>query len=456
MGTDLTVGSIPRHLVAFATPMLIGGMFQILYSFINIFWVGKRLGRDAVAIIAQAMPINAAFTSVAIGLTLASTILVSHAYGRKDYDQVKEIARTSLALNLIASLIGLIAVSVAAEPFMRAMQTPAGILHDAVHYLRILMWTLPCVFVMFMASAVLRGVGDSLTPLYFQILSLIMTAILDPLLIFGWLGFPRLGLNGTAYSNITAQAIGIIAISIYLDRKRHIGRLYWNSMSLNWQTCKRLLALGIPSMLQNAMVSLASVFLTGLVNTFGEAADAAFGVGTRWDQISFVPATTMQAAIAGLAGQNIGAGRFDRVREIFIWGITITCAMSMVGAVLALSIPGFIMKLFASDPSVIRIGIGYLRIVGLTYVLYAIMFAANGIINGAGHTLATTSFTLLTLWIIRIPLATFLSHKTGHIESIWYSMLTSVSVSAVASLAYYLLGFWKKPVGHRRTAEARE
>lgn len=456
MGRDLTTGSIPRHIISFSTPMLIGSAFQTLYAFINMFWVGKRLGKEAIAIITQIMPINFALMSIAIGLTMASSILVAQAYGRKDFPVVRDIIRSSVMLSLIASALCIIISSVVAEPLLRTMQTPAGILQESVHYLRVFMWTLPCVFIGFLAASVLRGVGDSITPLYFQIISLVITAVLDPLLIFGWLGCPKLGLIGTAYANIIAQVIGVAAISIYLHRKKHIARLHWEALGMDWPTCRQLLRLGVPTMFQNAFVSLAMVFLTGLVNVYGETADAAFGIAGRWDMVAFMPAITMQMAISTLTGQNIGAGRFERIKEVFLWGMVITCGMTLIATIVAVSVPEFIMRGFTNDSEVVRIGIGYLRIMGLSYVIFALMLVTNGIINGAGHTLATTIFSLLSLWLLRVPLAAYWSNHTGHITGIWYAILVSAIGGAIASLTYYFAGFWKKPVGHRKQQQLAE
>jgi putative MATE family efflux protein len=450
MGRDLTTGSIPRHIIAFSTPMLIGSAFQTLYAFINMFWVGTRLGKESVAVITQIMPINFALMSIAIGLTTASAILVAQAYGRKDFGGIKDIIRSSVMLSLIASVLCIVVSSLVAEPLLRTMQTPAGILQESVYYMRVFMWTLPCVFIGFLMASILRGVGDSITPLYFQIISLIITAVLDPLLIFGWMGCPKLGLIGTAYANIIAQVVGVAALSIYLDRKKHIARLHWDSLGMHWATCNQLLRLGVPTMFQNAFVSLAMVFLTGLVNVYGETADAAFGIAGRWDMVAFMPAITMQMAISTLAGQNIGAGRFDRIKEVFLWGMVLTCGMTLIATIIAVSVPEFIMRGFTKDAEVVRIGVDYLRIMGLSYVLFAMMFVSNGIINGAGHTMATTIFSLLALWLIRVPLAAYWSHHTGNITGIWYSILVSAIAGVIASLIYYFAGFWKKPVGHRK------
>jgi putative MATE family efflux protein len=445
-GTDLTTGSIPRNLVSFSVPMLIGSALQTAYSLINALWVGNRLGPDAMVAVTVSMPILFVLTAVAGGLTLATTVLVSQAYGAREIGDVRRLIGNSLVLVGTVALACLFAGHFVAAPLLRAMNTPATSLAMSVAYLRLLVWTVPCTFGIFLFAAVLRGCGDSKTPLYFQAVSVVLAAILDPLLMFGWLGFPKLGLNGTAVSTIVSQAVGVIALNVYLQRKRHLAAPEWRHLRADWETSWLTMKVGIPAMFQQGMISIGVILLTSLVNAFGRDGAAAFGFGLRVDQIAFMPSLTIGMAVSAMAGQNIGAGRLDRVRQVFRWGMIVVVGLTLIPSLMALSIPALLMRAFTSDRAVIDIGAVYLRISAFTYLGFAVLFVSNGIINGAGHTLATTIFSVVGLWGVRLPLAYHLSRSMHRIEGIWYAMVMSVSFAALISLSYYLSGRWKRPI----------
>jgi putative MATE family efflux protein len=224
-GTDLTTGSIPRHLIAFSIPMLIGSALQTAYNIINAMWVGNGLGTEAMAAITVSFPVHFMLMAIAGGLTIATTILVSQAYGAKNYKEVDRAIDNSVILALFISVACLVTGHFGAEWVLRMMDTPPSILALSVNYFRLFIWTVPFMFGMLLISAILRGVGDSKTPLYFQAISVAFTGILDPILMFGWLGFPKMGLNGTAAATIFSQAVALIVLLHYLHRKKHIASL---------------------------------------------------------------------------------------------------------------------------------------------------------------------------------------------------------------------------------------
>ncbi len=306
-GRDLTVGSIPRHLVAFAAPMVVGSALQTAYSLVNAFWVGKRLGTEALAAVTVSQPVIFVMIAAAGGLTLATNILLAQYYGARNYDRIKGVVQTSTVLVVGVSVI-LLALGLIFSPrLLHLVDTPADVFPLALSYLRVIFWTLPLSFGLFLIASMLRGIGDSKTPVYFQAVSVVVNAILDPLLMFGYFGFPRLGLNGTAYATIIAQAAAVLALLIFLPGHRPLVMPDWRRLRIHLDTAWALFEIGAPSMVQQSMVSLSMVFIVRFVSHFGSNVDAAFGAAIRVDSVAFLPALTIGMAISTLAGQNIGA-----------------------------------------------------------------------------------------------------------------------------------------------------
>lgn len=432
--------------------MLIGSGLHTAYSIVNAMWVGKGLGTDAMAAVTVSFPVFFFLMALAGGLTMAANILAAQSFGAKDFAQLKRVVRNSAVLTLVVSLACVVFGHYTAETILVLMNTPADILPMAARYLQIFLLAMPFMFGMFLIASLLRGTGDSKTPLYFQGAGVVATAILDPLLMFGWLGFPRMGLNGTAVATIVTNAGSLAAVLIYLQRKRNPVAPDWRHLGVDWDMSKLTLKIGIPSMLQQALVSIGMVVITGLVNAFGKNGMAAFGAAMRIDQLAFMPAMTLGMAVSTLAGQNIGAERFHRVKETFKWGMVFGCGITLIGSAAVVAFPSLLLRGFIDDPKVIEIGIPYLRIVGGAYVMFAVMFVSNGVINGAGHTMVTTLITLLALWGVRVPMACYLSATTHRIEGIWWGMVSGFSLGALMSLAYYLSGRWKKPIVRKTAA----
>jgi len=445
-GKDLTTGSIAKNLVFFALPMLLGSLVHVAYSLVNAGWIGNGLGTDAMAALTVCFPVFFVLNAFGQGLSLASNVLVSQSYGARDWDRLHNVVQNSMVLTAIVGALCFAAGEWAAEFVLRKMDTAPEVLPMAISYLHLFLWTTPLMFGMFFLSSVMRGTGDSKTPLYFQAGSLVVTAVLDPLFMFGWLGFPQMGLNGTALATIISQAVALVALAVHMRRVRHIASPSWRNIALDRGMSLLTLKIGLPSMAQQALVSAGIVIIVKLVNHFGAHSAAAYGIAMRIDLLAFMPAMAIGMAASTLSGQNIGAQKYDRVRQTFRWGILISIALTLPATLVSIGIPAYFMQLFAHDPDVVDTGARYLRIVGFGYLMWAVMFLSNGIINGSGRTVATTIFTLVGFWIVRIPLAVVLSRWLGSVDGIWYGILISSFVGTGISVSYYLTGHWKKPV----------
>lgn len=442
----MTSGSIPRHLVAFALPMLAGNVVQNGYTLVNRVWVGKFLGEAQLAAVTVSFPVIFLLVSIAIGLTMGTSILVAQFAGAREWDRLRKVVQTSTVLIGCVSVVSLIFGELLAGWCLRAMNTPHNVYPLALGYMRIILATIPLNFGIFLAASMMRGIGDSKTPLYFQLAALVGTAVLDPLLMFGLVGLPRMGLNGTAVAAVIMQSLSVVAIFVYMSRNDHLVAPDWGRLGVDWPTFWLTIKIGLPSVFQQSLVSLGMIFVVGIINSFGETAVAAFGAGSTIDGIAFLPALTFGMAVSTVVGQNIGAGRVNRAKEVFRWGSLICGGISLAMTVIAVAVPHLLLKLFLNDAAAMTIGVHYLRIFSVSYVFLAVLFVSNGVINGAGYTFVTTVISVVALWATRVPLALYLSHRMHRVEGVFYAMAISNAVSMAISLACYLSGFWKKPI----------
>jgi putative MATE family efflux protein len=261
--------------------------------------------------------------------------------------------------------------------------------------------------------------------------------------------FPRMGLNGAAWASIISQACGLILGIVYLNRKNQLISFGFRKLAIDKHITWLIFKIGFPSMIQQSLISIGQVFVTTYVNYFGAAAIAAFGAAGRIDMVATMPAIAIGMAATALTGQNLGARKPERVKEIFKWALLMGTIISGFVSILALIFPRLILSMFIHHEPVLDIGVQYLRIVAPCYLLFALMFVSNGIVNGAGQTIVTMIFSLVSLWVVRVPLAAFLSRHTAlGLKGIWIAMAAGFLVTAGVSYLYYLSGRWRKAASH--------
>lgn len=446
-GKDLTVGSIPRHLLYFSLPMLFGNLLSSGYSIINTIWLGNTVGENAVGAAAVSFPIIFVLIGLASGATMATTVLVSQFYGAKNYRMVEKTVNNSVAVALLLSLVLTVAAVLSSDLMLHWMDTPKEIFPLASSYLKIQLYGFIMMYLSFLIMSILRGIGDTMTPLTFLAVGVGINAVLDPLLIIGIGPFPKLGLNGAAYASLIAQFIALALGLLYLNRKDHLVAISPRRLTLEKELTGQIFKIGFPAMVQQSLVSVGSAFVTTFVNSFGAAAIAAFGATGRFESLAVMPPMAVGMAVTTLTGQNLGAGKPERVIEVFKWGLWMAAVICALIAVIALTIPQLVMGMFIQDPKVVAIGVTYLRIVGMGYILFAVIFVSNGVINGAGHTISTMLFSLVSLWVVRVPLAAYLYRTAMGITGIWVAMVVSFAAVACISYLYYRTGRWKKAAG---------
>jgi putative MATE family efflux protein len=451
-GIDLTTGSIPKHLLRFSIPMFIGNLLQTALGFTDAIWVGNMVGPNAVGAIQVSFPIQFLLIALSNGATLATTILVSQYYGAGDHEKVKKIINNSFSVALIFGAFLTVMGLLLCDTILLWMNTPDEIFPMASSYLKIIISGFIVTFLVNLIISILRGIGDSLTPLIFMAIAMVINIALDPVLIIGIGPFPEMGLNGSAVATVVSQVIGLSLALIYLNRKKHFVSIDFRRLKLDGAHIVRLFRIGFPSMLQQSLISISSVFITGMVNNFGADATTAFGASGRIESVVFMPAMSLGLAASALTGQNLGAGNVKRVREVFKWGVIMTAGITLTLSAVIILFPKPLLSMFVTKTEILDIGTSYLRTLGFAYILFAVMFVSNGVINGSGRTLITMCITVLSVWLVRIPLAALLSSTYLGIRGIWIAVVIGFAVGLAASLIYYFAGRWKNAAFKPRQA----
>lgn len=436
---DLTEGKESSLILKFAMPMLLGNVFQQLYNVVDSIVVGQFIGKEALAAVGASFPIIFAFLSLLIGIATGSTIVIAQYFGAKDIEKVKRTINTLFVFLIIASIIVSIVSIYFSEDLFRLLKLPEEIMPQAKLYFNIFMGGIIVSFGFNGISAILRGLGDSKTPLYFMIIATLVNIVLDLLfvLVFKW------GIAGVAIATVFAQGGAFVTAVIYLNRTHKIIRFSFKELTFDWQIFYKSLRIGLPTGIQQTFVALGMMALVSIVNRFGTNVIAAFSVATRIDSLASMPAMNFSAALSSFVGQNIGAGKIDRVKAGFVATLKMSSIISVLVSAIVLLFGDYIVRLFTTDPEVIRIGKDYLVIVGAFYIVFSSMFVIAGVMRGAGDTLIPMFISLIALWIIRIPAAWILSKRFGEI-GIWWAIPVGWCIGLSLSYIYYKTGNWKK------------
>jgi len=438
---DLTVGKEGKLILYFAIPMLLGNVFQILNSIVDRIIVGNFLGKSAVAAVGDSFPVMFALISLLIGITAGITVIISQFYGAKDYEKVKRAIDTAYIFLFFASLIISLIGIIFCGPIFRLLNVTDDVYNDAVKYIRIIMLGVVFMACFIGTMAILRGLGDSKTPLYFLIIATILNIILEILFI----PVMHMGIEGAAIASVLSQGITLFAATLYLNKKHEFIRISFKKVYFDKWIFKKSLNIGLPSGVQQFAVAIGQIFLLKLVNEYGTDTMAAFTIAGGIDSFAMLPAMNFAMALMSFVGQNIGAGKQDRVKK-GLWSTQkMTAIISISVSILVLMAPYALMHVFNKDAGVIKTGVEYLTIVSPFYILFSVMFIMTGVFRGAGDTLIPMFITIFSLWCIRIPLAYFLSAKLG-VQGIWWSLPIAWAFGTLFTIIYYNIGRWKKKV----------
>ncbi len=435
---DLTRGGEARTLLFFAFPMLLGNVFQQMYNMVDSIVVGNFVGKTALAAVGASFPIVFLMVSLIMGLTMGTTVLVAQFYGAGDHARVRASVNTAYITLFWAGSFVSIAGVVTAPWILELLDIPADAADQAQTYLRVLFGGMLAMFGFNAVSAILRGLGDSKTPLYILILATLVNTGLD-LLFVVVLG---MGVAGVAWATVIAQGLSFVGALLVLGRRDHFVRLSLRELSFDREIFRQTVRIGIPTGMQQTLVATGHMVLMRIVNGFGTDVTAGFTAANRLDSFAMMPAMNLSQAVSAFTGQNIGAGLVDRVRRGLRAGLLASFAISALTGAVVIIFGRNLVQLFSPDPMVVSIGERYLIVVGVFYTLFSIMFLVNGVLRGAGDAMVPFFTTLLALWVVRVPCAVWFSSFMGP-DGIWWAIPAGWSVGAAATILYYASGRWK-------------
>jgi putative MATE family efflux protein len=406
---------------------------QTLYLLADLYWVG-RLGKEALAAVGVAGNLTMIILALTQMLGVGTTALIAQAAGRKDQMQAELVLNQSLVMSIaIAIFLGVIGFAVRG-PYSDALSADAMTAALARSYL---LWFIPGLLLQFplvSLGSALRATGIVKPAVALQVLSVVLNMILAPLLVFGLLGLPRLGVTGAALATFISILIADVLLLVYFEKKYHYLRLRASLWRPRLKTWWEMLRIGLPAGAEFGLLFLYIVIVYGIIRDFGPAAQAGFGIGARVMQALFLPVVALSFALSPVVGQNFGGRHGDRVRQSVTAAIGITSGVMLVLALLAHYAPAILVRGFSRDPRVIAFGSEYLRIIALNFIAAGIVFSSSSVFQGLGNTVPPLLSSLTRLFLFALP-AVWLSHRHGfEIRSVWYLSVASQIFQACLNL----------------------
>jgi putative MATE family efflux protein len=463
---NVTDGELLKPLVVLSLPIVLSQMLQVGYNLADTYWVG-RLGQEAVSALSYSWPLVFLMISVAGGFTVAGTVLVAQNKGAGNDDRVNYAAGQTIAfVGVVAAVFSVLGYVLAPWLVSLVGATPGTVEYSlSVEYTRTIFLGVVFMFGFFIFQALLRGWGDTRTPLYLMALGVALNVILDPFLILGfdqnvllsglgldglesWLyaatGFDGFGVQGAAIATVFSRGVGAIFGLVWLFSGKVGIHLSLSDFKLDPTMVKRIISLGAPSSVEQSTRALGITVLTALVAFAGDDAVAALGIGNRINSLVFLPALGLARGTETVVGQNLGTDQVDRAKRAVGYSSGIVATVLLLAGAVAYLFAEYITAVFISGaPDVIAIGADYLQIIGPTFLFIGVFQVVQGAFRGSGSTRTAMVFAILSLWVFRLPPAYLLLQwfdmgATG----VWYAIALSNVLAMIAAVLWFLRGTW--------------
>lgn len=437
-----------RQFLAFLGPMVLANILQSLSGTINNIFVGQMLGTQALAAVSGLFPIVFFLIALVIGVGAGASVLIGQAWGARELHKVKTIAGTALAVGLVLGLLVALLGGVFTEAMLRALGTPADLQAMAAGYARTMMLAMPGLLVFILLTQLLRGVGDTVTPLLALVISTAISCLLTPAFIRGWAGLPQLGVTSAAAAAVASFAGALLFIALYTRRRRHPlapDRELLRALRVDPALLRLVLRIGLPTGVQMIVVSLAEIVLLSLVNGFGSEATAAYGAVNQVVNYVQFPALSIAITASILGAQAIGAGHGDRLRAIARTGLKLNLVVTGGLVLLGYLFSRHLIALFITSAPVLELAQTLLHTMLWSSVVFGLSSVLGGVMRASGTVLVPTAISILCIALIEVPAAWLLSRQFG-INGVWMAYPVTFVAMLALQASYYQLVWRKKRV----------
>ncbi len=447
---DMTEGSIWRHLLLFAVPMLIGQIFQQLYNTVDSVVVGQFVGKQALAAVGSTGNIINALIGFFSGLSMGAGVVISQCFGAKDKKGVHDAVHTAVLLTFGAAVFCTVLGCVATDPLLRLMSTPEDVFPEASTYLRIYFGGIVGLMVYNIGAGILRAVGDSRRPLYFLIFSACMNVVLDLLFVIGF----DMGVAGVAWATVVSQVLSAVLILLLLSRTQEDYKLIFRELHIHGHMLARVLKIGLPAAIQTSVISFSNVFVQAYINAFQSDCMAGWSAYNRLDAFAWLPMMCIGMANTTFVGQNLGAGNLPRVKKGVRAGLMLSMAGTTMIVAFLMLFSDTALKLFNSDPEVLKFGRMFVLWMSPFYIPYCATQIYSGALRGSGDSLSPMIITISSFVVFR---QLYLLIGTRFIDSPLFVGLSYPAGWLVASLSMtivYHSGRWERSAQRKMSLTA--
>ena len=409
--TDMTQGSIVRHLISFAFPLLLGNLFQQLYNMVDTWVVGNYVSNEAFSAVGTVGPIINMLVGFFMGLASGAGVMISQYYGARQYDRASDVVHTSIVMTMIM-VVFVSGAGILLTPYLlRLMNTPAEVFPEAMTYLRIIFSGIAGLMFYNMGSAILRAIGDSKRPFYFLMVAALLNIVLDLLFIIQF----GMGVEGVAYATIISMITSAVLTMIVLLRSDTCVKVVPGKLKIHGRMLAKIITIGIPAALQMAITSFSNIFVQGYINHFGADTMSGWTAYSKVDMLMFMPMQSLALAVTTFVGQNLGVGDTDRAREGVSIAMKLALAVTVVSMIPVLIFAPKLVAFFNSKSEVVYYGTLFLRWITPFYLLSCANQIYSSALRGSGNTRAPMIIMLASFVVFRqiylFVMANFISNE---------------------------------------------
>lgn len=441
VSNQITEGVIWKQLLFFFFPILFGTFFQQLYNTTDAVIVGNFVGKEALAAVGgPAATLINLLIGFFTGLSSGATVIISQYYGAKKQEDVRRTVHTAIALSIAGGAVIMVLGFLFSGAALRAMNTPEEILSLSVVYMRIYFIGVIPSLIYNMGSGILRAVGDSKRPLYFLILSCIANIVLDILFVT----VLKMGVVGVAVATALSQVFSALLVTAALMRTEDSYRLYMKEIRFSPELLHKIIRIGLPAGIQSTMYSASNLIIQSSINSFGTDTIAAWTAYGKIDGIFWMIMGAYGVAITTFAGQNFGAGKYDRIKKSVRICLGMAAFTSVLLSVIVLTGGSLFFRLFTDDPDVVSIGLGMMRVISPSYVTYICIEILGGTTRGCGDAVLPMLMTCVGICVLRVVWVLVVVPLRPEMSTVAFSYPLTWSATSLLFIVYYLRGNWQK------------